>query len=62
MQEILAIDIGATKLAVARVTSDGVIEKQSSTPTEADNGEELFDKLLSLSKEVLGEVELKVVE
>ena len=44
MQEILAIDIGATKLAVARVTSDGVIEKQSSTPTEADNGEELFHK------------------
>lgn len=59
MQEILAIDIGATKLAVARVTSDGVIEKQSSTPTEADNGEELFDKLLSLSKEVLGEVEVE---
>ena len=43
MQEILAVDVGATKLAVARVTPDGLIKKQSSIPTEANNGEELFN-------------------
>ena len=59
MQEILAVDVGATKLAVARVTPDGLIKKQSSIPTEANNGEELFNRLLSLSKEVLEEVEVE---
>ena len=59
MQEILAVDVGATKLAVARVTSDGLIKKQSSIPTEANNGEELFNRLLSLSEKVLEEVEVE---
>ena len=53
MKDILAVDVGATKLAAARVTSDGVIKKRSSTPTESRNGEELFQKLISLSEEVL---------
>ena len=53
MKDILAVDVGATKLAAARVTSDGVIKKRSSTPTESRNGEELFRKLISLSEEVL---------
>lgn len=59
MKEILAVDVGATKLAVARVTSDGVIKKQSSTPTQASDGKELFNKLLSLSEEVLEEIEVE---
>lgn len=53
VKDILAVDVGATKLAAARVTSDGVIKKRSSTPTESRNGEELFRKLISLSEEVL---------
>ena len=53
MKDILAVDVGATKIAAARVTSDGVIKKRSSTPTESRNGEELFRKLVSLSEEVL---------
>ena len=53
VKDILAVDVGATKLAAARVTSDGVIKKRSSTPTESRNGEELFRKLVSLSEEVL---------
>ena len=53
VKDILAVDVGATKLAAARVTSDGVIKKRSSTPTESRNGEELFQKLISLSEEVL---------
>ena len=53
VKDILAVDVGATKLAVARVTSDGVIKKRSSTPTESSDGEELFRKLISLSEEVL---------
>ena len=59
MQEILAVDVGASKLAAARVTSDGLIKKQSSIPTKADDGNELFKKLLSLSEEVLEEVEVE---
>ena len=59
MQEILAVDIGASKLAAARVTSDGLIKKQSSIPTKADDGNELFKKLLSLSEEVLEEVKVE---
>ena len=53
VKDILAVDVGATKIAAARVTSDGVIKKRSSTPTESRNGEELFRKLISLSEEVL---------
>ena len=59
MQEILAVDVGASKLAAARVTSDGLIKKQSSIPTKADDGNELFKKLLSLSEKVLEEVEVE---
>ena len=59
MQEILAVDVGASKLAAARVTSDGLIKKQSSIPTKADDGNELFEKLLSLSEEVLEEVKVE---
>ncbi|HJL90789.1 MAG: ROK family protein [Acidimicrobiales bacterium] len=58
MKDILAVDVGATKLAAARVTSDGVIKKRSSTPTESRNGEELFRKLISLSEEVLDGTEV----
>ena len=59
MQEILAVDVGASKLAAARVTSDGLIKKQSSIPTKAADGNELFKKLLSLSEEVLEEVKVE---
>ena len=58
VKDILAVDVGATKLAAARVTSDGVIKKRSSTPTESRNGEELFRKLISLSEEVLDGTEV----
>jgi glucokinase len=58
VKDILAVDVGATKLAAARVTSDGVIKKRSSTPTESRNGEELFRKLVSLSEEVLEGIEV----
>ena len=59
MEDILAVDVGATKLAVARVTSAGVIKKRASTPTQSSNGEELFGKLLSLSEEVLEGIEVE---
>ena len=59
MQEILAVDVGASKLAAARITSDGLIKKQSSIPTKAADGNELFKKLLSLSEEVLEEVKVE---
>mgnify|MGYP003320888861 FL=1 len=59
MEDILAVDVGATKLAVARVTSAGVIKKRASTPTQSSNGEELFRKLLSLSEEVLEGIEVE---
>ncbi len=53
VKDILAVDVGATKLAVARVAPDGVIKRRSSTPTQSNDGEELFRKLVSLSEEVL---------
>jgi len=59
VEDILAVDVGATKLAVARVTSAGVIKKRASTPTQSSNGEELFRKLLSLSEEVLEGIEVE---
>ena len=59
MKDILAVDVGATKLAAARVTSAGVIKKRASTPTQSSNGEELFEKLLSLSEEVLEGIEVE---
>ena len=58
MKDILAVDVGATKLAAARVTSEGVIRKQASIPTKSDNAEDLFLKLLSLSEDVLEGVEV----
>ena len=59
VKDILAVDVGATKLAAARVTSAGVIKKRASTPTQSSNGEELFEKLLSLSEEVLEGIEVE---
>tara|TARA_Y100000588_G_scaffold353771_1_gene407461 strand:- start:126 stop:983 length:858 start_codon:yes stop_codon:yes gene_type:complete len=53
VKEILAVDIGATKLAVALVTQKGVIKKRSSIPTSANDGDELFQKLLLQAKELL---------
>ena len=56
---ILAVDVGATKLAVALVTQKGVVEKKSSIPTEANDGEELFNNLLILCQEILDGVKVE---
>jgi glucokinase len=58
VKDILALDVGATKLAAARVTLDGVIKKRSSTSTQSSDGEELFQKLVSLSEAVLEGIEV----
>ena len=42
MQEILAVDVGATKLDVARVTPDGLIKKQTSINTTLETRESVL--------------------
>lgn len=48
MTEVLAIDIGGTKLAAARVSDQGRIIEQRSRPTAGVDAEGLFDSLCSL--------------
>jgi glucokinase len=51
----LAVDIGGTKLAVARVDEQGTIRARAVAPTRADDGEALFDRLVALVDTVLGD-------
>lgn len=52
MPTILAIDIGGTKLAAARVLGDGTIVARSVRPTPAGDAEELFATLATVAAEV----------
>jgi glucokinase len=52
MGPILAVDIGGTKLAAARVRPDGAIEARSARPTPAGDGEEVFTALVAVIAEV----------
>jgi glucokinase len=50
----LALDIGATKLAVALVAADGSVQRVERIPTRRDDGPEaVLDRLLALADEVL---------
>jgi glucokinase len=52
MGAVLAIDIGGTKLAAARVRRDGTIDARAARPTPAADGEAVFAALLDAVAEV----------
>src|SRR5262245_30932361 len=54
MATILAVDIGGTKLAAARVRDDGAIEARASRPTPSGEGEAVFAALVDAVSEVRG--------
>ena len=54
MTTILAVDIGGTKLAAARVGEDGSIEARATRPTPVGDGEEVFAALVEATAEVQG--------
>jgi glucokinase len=49
---VLAVDIGGTKLAAARVTADGRVVERASVPTAGDGAEGLWSTLAGLVLEV----------
>jgi glucokinase len=51
--DVLAIDIGGTKLAVARVDDTGVISARTQAPTVGADAETLFETLAGLARSVL---------
>jgi glucokinase len=53
--DVLAIDIGGTKLAVARVDEHGTISTRSAAPTVAPDAEALFRTLTELVERTLAE-------
>jgi glucokinase len=53
-QGVLAIDIGGTKLAVARVDEVGAVHETAQAPTRGGDAEELFASLASLVRAVTG--------
>ncbi|HEX7094480.1 MAG TPA: ROK family protein [Acidimicrobiales bacterium] len=53
MAQVLAIDIGGTKLAAARVDREGRILQRAHAPTAGDDADELFATLAGLVREVL---------
>jgi glucokinase len=52
MGPVLAIDVGGTKLAAARVQPDGTVEARASRPTPRGDGEEVWGALLAAVAEV----------
>ena len=52
MATILAVDIGGTKLAAARVRDDGAVEARATRPTPKADGEAVFAALLDAAREV----------
>ena len=56
--QVLAIDIGGTKLAAALVDDEGRIEARSTRPTgEGTDGDALFADLAGLIDEVLAQAD-----
>jgi len=51
---ILAVDVGGTKLAAARVEDDGTVHARASRPTPNGDGESVFAALLEAVGEVRG--------
>lgn len=51
--QILAVDIGGTKLAVALVDGAGVVTGRRESPTPASDGELMYSTLLSMAHDVL---------
>ena len=51
-EQVLAVDIGGTKLAVAVVGDDGEIVARGSVPTPAGPAEELFSTVVGLARDV----------
>ena len=58
MTEVLAIDIGGSKLAAARVSDQGRVIEQRSKPTTGADAEALFDSLCSLVSPLLDSASL----
>ncbi len=54
MSTILAVDVGGTKLAAARVEDDGTVHVRASRPTPKGDGEAVFAALLEAVGEVRG--------
>jgi glucokinase len=54
MDSILAVDIGGTKVAAARVHDDGSVEAQAARPTPTGDGEAVLAALLDAVGEVRG--------
>src|ERR1043166_6398240 len=55
VSEVLAIDIGGTKMAAAIVDDHGGISAERETPTRASTGEALFDSLTTMCDAVLAD-------
>jgi glucokinase len=58
---VLAVDIGGTKLAVARVDDSGAVDGVLHTPTGGADGEELFARLAALVRAALAAAPQPVV-
>src|SRR5262245_51183548 len=55
MTQVLAIEIGGTKMAAAIVDERGAIHAEGETPTRAQSGEALFEALGAMCDAVLAE-------
>jgi glucokinase len=51
---ILALDVGGTKLAAARVGDDGTVHARAARPTPKGDGDEVFASVLEVVAEVRG--------
>lgn len=54
-QDVLAVDVGGTKLAAGIVDPGGRLGLRSSVPTVGEDAEDLFDRLCGLIDDVLSE-------
>lgn len=52
MEQVLAIDIGGTKLAAALVDESGTIQRQAQVPTPRDGAEPIWDALMAVVQRV----------
>ncbi|MCB0977843.1 MAG: ROK family protein, partial [Acidimicrobiales bacterium] len=56
MDQVLAVDIGGTKSAVALVDREGTVHARDEVPTAGTDGEDLFANLVGLAERVRGDV------
>jgi len=64
MNQVIAVDLGATNIRVARISGDGIIEKMISalTPAFPDTSEDITDVIIGLVGSVTAERKISEVE